>query len=103
MKKEEHIKTVLICSKCGGEILSIKYEYEDYDYATGSSIVRTLYKCGKCGNEDTDKTVVKVCVTEVTEHPYTNEELEEMIKELQIRCANLERYLFDKAGLKEDV
>lgn len=102
MKREEHIKTVLKCSKCGAEITGVRY-YENWDVTSLSYRACAAYECHTCGHNDGELTVVKEYVTEVIERPYTNEELEEMIKVLQIRCANLERYLFDKAGLKEDV
>ena len=103
MKTEERIKTVLKCSKCGSDILGVSYNYDDYDYDTGVGTVRISYNCSKCHHVDTGETVVKGHITEVVSRPYTNEELEEMIKELQIRCADLERRLIDEAKLRDEI
>lgn len=89
MKTEERIKTVFKCSKCGSEIAAVRY-HEEYDYASGFTRRKSIYECHACGHKDGDFTVVKEYITEVTERPYTNEELEEMIKELDQRIEELE-------------
>lgn len=89
MKTETKIKTVLKCSKCGSDILCVGYNYDDYDYATGLGTVRTSYKCSKCHHIDTGETVVEGFVTEEVSRPYTNEELEDMIKEHEYKINEL--------------